>query len=342
MRRLPRAGHPVQGPDPAVRRRAGLAAVTDALAEIAAGADLVAGIDARGFLLGGSRRRPGCGTGVLAVRKGGKLPPPVLSEPTSSNTAPRRWRFPPTGIDLAGRNIVIIDDVLATGGTMAAAAQAARATPARNVTGAAVVLELAGAGRSRACSRRCRCTACTRLTGYPRAAIAAMSVTSSFGGDERGGRSSRHGDQAAHRARSRSPHIAPRRSRWRSPKTSTQRVAAGAGPAGPPDDRPAQRAQPGARAAGRGAPGDLPEGRPVAAAAGLRGGRAAARRPVAPFRRPVHHPSAGRRQHPGRARHGHHHAGGRAAARHRRGHRLHAGGADRTTSAKRSAISSTA
>ena len=73
----------------------------------------------------------------------------------------------------------------------------------------------------------------------------------------------------------------------------------------------------------------LPEGRPGAAAARLRGGRAAARRPDAPLRRPVHHPSAGGRQHPGRARHGHHHAGRRAAARHRRGHRLHAGGADR-------------
>ena len=113
------------------------------------------------------------------------------------------------------------------------------------------------------------------------------------------------------------------------PEDLQQRVAAGAGAAGPPDDRPAQHRQPGARTAGRGAPRVLPEGRPVAAAARLRGRRAAARRPVAPLRRPVHHASAGRRQHPGRARHGHHHAGRRAAARHRRGHRLHAGGADR-------------
>src|SRR4029079_9545334 len=56
----------------------GLDAVADALADIARGADLVAGVDARGFLLGGAVAIK-LGIGVLAVRKGGKLPPPVLS-----------------------------------------------------------------------------------------------------------------------------------------------------------------------------------------------------------------------------------------------------------------------
>ena len=53
--------------------------MADALADIARGADLVAGVDARGFLLGGAVAIK-LGIGVLAVRKGGKLPPPVLSE----------------------------------------------------------------------------------------------------------------------------------------------------------------------------------------------------------------------------------------------------------------------
>src|ERR1041384_1380136 len=57
----------------------GLAAVTEALAVYAAEADLIAGIDARGFLLGAAVAHK-LGTGVLAVRKGGKLPPPVHSE----------------------------------------------------------------------------------------------------------------------------------------------------------------------------------------------------------------------------------------------------------------------
>jgi adenine phosphoribosyltransferase len=48
----------------------GLAVVTAAMAEIAEGADLVAGIDARGFLLGGAVAHR-LGIGVLAVRTGG-------------------------------------------------------------------------------------------------------------------------------------------------------------------------------------------------------------------------------------------------------------------------------
>ncbi len=74
----------------------GLAAVTDALAELAEGADLVAGIDARGFLLGGAVANR-LGIGVLAVRKGGKLPPPVLQRDLRAGIrhAPR-WKFPPT------------------------------------------------------------------------------------------------------------------------------------------------------------------------------------------------------------------------------------------------------
>ena len=37
-----------------------------------------------------------CWTGVLAIRKGGKLPPPVRTESISSSTAPRAWSCLPT------------------------------------------------------------------------------------------------------------------------------------------------------------------------------------------------------------------------------------------------------
>jgi len=120
----------------------GLAAVTDALAEIASGAELIAGIDARGFLLGGAVAMR-LGTGVLAVRKGGKLPPPVLSKTYTLEYGSATLEVPAEGVDLVGRNVVIVDDVLATGGTLAAAARLLDDAGAV-VVSAAVVLELSG------------------------------------------------------------------------------------------------------------------------------------------------------------------------------------------------------
>jgi adenine phosphoribosyltransferase len=122
----------------------GFAAVIDALADVASVTDLVAGVDARGFLLAGAVALR-LGTGVLAVRKGGKLPPPVLSETYNLEYGTAVLEIPAEGIELAGRNVVIIDDVLATGGTIAATARLLSAGGA-TVTAAAVVLELAGLG----------------------------------------------------------------------------------------------------------------------------------------------------------------------------------------------------
>ena len=122
----------------------GLAAVTDALAEIAEGADLVAGIDARGFLLGAAVATK-LRTGVLAIRKGGKLPPPVHREEYTLEYGSAVLEIPADGIDLAGRRVVLLDDVLATGGTLTAAhrllVQSGAVVPV-----AAVVLELAALG----------------------------------------------------------------------------------------------------------------------------------------------------------------------------------------------------
>ena len=126
----------------------GLSAVTDALAETASGADLIAGIDARGFLLGAAVAVR-LGTGVLTVRKGGKLPPPVHSATYQLEYGTATLEIPAEGIDLAGRTVVIIDDVLATGGTLRATAGLLDQAGAA-VTGAAVVLELAALGGSHA------------------------------------------------------------------------------------------------------------------------------------------------------------------------------------------------
>lgn len=125
----------------------GLATVTDALAAVAEDVDLVAGIDARGFLLGAAVATR-LGTGVLAIRKGGKLPPPVHAETYDLEYGSATLEIPADGMDLTGLRVLLIDDVLATGGTLAAAVKLLR-TGGASVTNAAIVLELAAlAGRA--------------------------------------------------------------------------------------------------------------------------------------------------------------------------------------------------
>ncbi len=122
----------------------GFAVVTEALAEIADGADLVAGIDARGFLLGGAVAHR-LGVGVLAIRKGGKLPPPVLSRSYNLEYGQATLEVLAEGIELRGRSVAIVDDVLATGGTVAAARDLLTSAGA-DVPVVAVALELAALG----------------------------------------------------------------------------------------------------------------------------------------------------------------------------------------------------
>jgi adenine phosphoribosyltransferase len=141
---FPTAGIQFKDLTPLFADRRGLAAVTDALAEVAAGADLIAGIDARGFLIGAAVATR-LGTGLLAIRKGGKLPPPVRTERYQLEYGTASLELPADGIDLTGRRVVIVDDVLATGGTLVAAHRLLEQSGAQ-VTSAAVVIELTGLG----------------------------------------------------------------------------------------------------------------------------------------------------------------------------------------------------
>jgi adenine phosphoribosyltransferase len=141
---FPSAGIQFKDLTPLFADARGLAAITDELAEVASGADLIAGIDARGFLLGGALAAR-LGTGVLAIRKGGKLPPPVRTEEYQLEYGTASLQLPVDGIDLSGRSVVLVDDVLATGGTVAAAHRLLEGAGAQ-VRLAAVVIELAGLG----------------------------------------------------------------------------------------------------------------------------------------------------------------------------------------------------
>ncbi|MBV7295360.1 adenine phosphoribosyltransferase [Corynebacterium sp. TAE3-ERU12] len=122
----------------------GFRLVIDDLAEAirAMGADVIAGLDARGFLVG-SAVAYSLGTGVLAVRKEGKLPPPVFSESYHLEYGEAALEVPASGIPLQGRRIALVDDVLATGGTMGAA-RALLEECGAEVVGIASVLEVPG------------------------------------------------------------------------------------------------------------------------------------------------------------------------------------------------------
>lgn len=91
--------------------------IVDAIAETAPdGVDLVAGVDARGFLFGAAAAAI-MDTGVLAVRKSGKLPPPVRSCSYTLEYGSGTLEIP-LELDLRGRKALVVDDVLATGGTL--------------------------------------------------------------------------------------------------------------------------------------------------------------------------------------------------------------------------------
>lgn len=105
---------PVLADGPALR------AVAVALAGAAPEATLIAGLDSRGFLLGAAAAMV-AGTGVLAIRKPGKLPGRILSEEYALEYGTARLDLHPDDVP-PGARVLVIDDVLATGGTVGATA----------------------------------------------------------------------------------------------------------------------------------------------------------------------------------------------------------------------------
>lgn len=81
--------------------------------------DYVAGIDARGFILGSAIAEK-FKKGFIPLRKKGKLPPPFLEEAYTLEYGESALTI--KDIKLTGpKRVMIVDDVLATGGTLKAA-----------------------------------------------------------------------------------------------------------------------------------------------------------------------------------------------------------------------------
>jgi adenine phosphoribosyltransferase len=103
------------------------------------GVDLIAGLESRGFLFGAALAMH-LGVGVLAVRKPGKLPGDVLTESYHLEYGSASLQLNPDDVG-EGTRVLIVDDVLATGGTATAACRLLQRAGAQLV-GVAVVTEL--------------------------------------------------------------------------------------------------------------------------------------------------------------------------------------------------------
>jgi len=88
------------------------------------GIDLVVGIDSRGFILGAAVAHA-IGAGFVPIRKPGKLPGKAIKASYQLEYGTDALEMHEDAIT-AGHRVLIVDDVLATGGTAAAAAALVR------------------------------------------------------------------------------------------------------------------------------------------------------------------------------------------------------------------------
>ncbi len=105
--------------------------------------DLLAGVESRGFLLAAPLAlKLGCG--FIMLRKPGKLPGPVIGHGYGLEYGTDRLEIQADAV-APGQRVVVVDDLLATGGTMMAAIALLRSIGAE-VPAAVALIELAFLG----------------------------------------------------------------------------------------------------------------------------------------------------------------------------------------------------
>ena len=146
---FPRPGVMFRDVTPLLADAVSFAHCIDALAEpwLHSNVQIVCGIEARGFIFGAALAQK-LHAGFVPLRKPGKLPPPVVSvdyqlEYGSDSLQAQRGAIAP------GERVLLVDDVLATGGTLLAARELVTHLGGELV-GASVVIEIeALQGRAR-------------------------------------------------------------------------------------------------------------------------------------------------------------------------------------------------
>ncbi|PZU47001.1 MAG: adenine phosphoribosyltransferase [Microbacterium sp.] len=133
---------------PLLADAAGLRAVVGALiAPFEGEFDVVAGVEARGFMLAGAVAIE-AGVGMAPIRKAGKLPRPAASVEYS-------LEYGTAAIEMSddlprGTRVLLVDDILATGGTLRAG-QELLGELGLSLAGTAVLMELVDLGGQAAC-----------------------------------------------------------------------------------------------------------------------------------------------------------------------------------------------
>ena len=105
--------------------------------------DLIAGIEARGFVFAAALAQR-VGAGLLLIRKDGKLPGETIAEDYALEYGSDRLAM---HVDACapGAKILLVDDLIATGGSALAAVRLIRRTGAE-LTGASFVIDLPDLG----------------------------------------------------------------------------------------------------------------------------------------------------------------------------------------------------
>jgi adenine phosphoribosyltransferase len=113
-------------------------------------ADAVAGLDARGFIIGAVVAHE-LNVGFIPIRKKGKLPFTTVEETYELEYGSATVEIHSDAVR-AGDRVLLLDDLIATGGTMAAGHRLLERLGATGIEGAAIVdlPELGGSQRLRA------------------------------------------------------------------------------------------------------------------------------------------------------------------------------------------------
>ena len=143
---FPKPGILFQDISPLLANPKAFSAVISALSDLGDDIDYVAALDARGFILGSAvalQKK----VGFIPIRKAGKLPHATLSRSYSLEYGEDKLEIHQDAM-VAGSRVLLVDDVLATGGTLKAAILLIQDLGAV-VVSAAVLLEISElAGRA--------------------------------------------------------------------------------------------------------------------------------------------------------------------------------------------------